>query len=157
MRILCDVKKFIKTTMIEIAWISYLTFQLMFDFKHFMNLIEKFIIFQLKNFNKCFIMQRAFLFNVHQFYILNVNTYLQLIKKFHFKRRRFVINKIRTNISKFVSHSYMISTLIFYFFSLSWRAANYFFFQFSHIFFILIMFNSTFNENMHLHKKIFHL
>ena len=142
--------------MIEIARIFNLTFRSMFDFKHFMNLIGKFIIFQSENLDKCFIMQRVFLFDVHQFHILNVNTYLQLIKKFHFKRRRLVVNEIRMNIFKFVSHSYVILTSIFYFFSSSWRAANYFFFQLFRIFFILIMFNSAFNEDMHSHKRIFH-
>ena len=85
MHISCDVKKFIKMIMIKIAQVSDLTFQSMFDFEHFMNLIEKFVIFQSKNFNKCFIIQRVFFFDVHQFHILNVNTYLQLIKKFYFK------------------------------------------------------------------------
>ena len=65
MRISCDVKKFIKTTMIEIARVFNLTFRLMLNFEHFMNLIEKFVIFQSKNFNKCFIMQRAFFFDVY--------------------------------------------------------------------------------------------
>ena len=142
--------------MIEIARVFDLTFQLMFDFEHFMNLIERFVIFQSKNFNKCFIMQRVFLFDIHQLYISNVNTYLQLIKKFHFKRRRLVIDEIRTNTFKFVSHSYVISTSISYFFSLNRQAANCFFFQFFHIFFILTMFNSAFNEDMHSHKKVFH-
>ena len=50
----------------------------------------------------------------------------------------------------------MILTSIFYLFSSNRRAANCFFFQFFHIFFILIMFNSAFNESMHSHKKIFH-
>ena len=156
MRTSCDVKKFIKTTMIEIARISDLIFRSMFDFEHFMNLIERFIISQSKNLDKCFIMQRVFLFGVHQFYISNVNTYLQLIKKFHFKRRRLVADKIQTNIFKFVSHSYVISTSIFYFFSSNRQATNCFFFQLFRIFFILIMFNSAFNEDMHSHKKVFH-
>ena len=130
MRILCNIKKFIKTIIIKIARMFDLIFRSMFDFEHFMNLIEKFIIFQLKNFNKTFIMQRVFFFNVHQFHILNVNTYLQLIKKFHFKQRRFVINEIWTSIFKFVSHSYVILTLIFYFFSLNRRVANCFSFNF---------------------------
>ena len=128
MRISCDVKEFIKTTMIEIARVFDLIFQSMFNFEHFMNLIEKFVIFQLKNLDKCFIMQHIFFFDVHQFHILNANAYLQLIKKFYFKRRRFVVDEIRTNIFKFVSHSYVISTLIFYFFSSSRRTANCFFF-----------------------------
>ena len=142
--------------MIEIARVFDLTFRSMFNLEHFMNLIERFVIFQSKNFNKCFIMQRVFLFDVHQSHISNVNIYLQLIKKFHFKRRRLVVDEIQTNIFKFVSHSYMISTSIFYFFSSNRRAANCFFFQFFRIFFILIMFNSAFNKDMHSHKKVFH-
>ena len=142
--------------MIEIARISDLTFRLMFDFEHFMNLIERFVIFQSKNLDKCFIMQRVFFFDVHQFHISNVNTYLQLIRKFYFKQRQLVADEIRTSIFKFVSHSYVISMLIFYFFSLNRRAANCFFFQFFRIFFILIMFNPAFNEDMHPHKKVFH-
>ena len=157
MRTSCDVKKFIKTTVIEIAQISDLIFRSAFNFEYFMNLIEKFIIFQSKNFNQCFIMQRDFFIDVHQFNISNANTYLQLIKKFHFKRRRFVINEIRIkNTFRFVSHSYVILTLIFYFFLSSSRAANCFLFQLVRIFFILIMFSSVFNEDMHLHKKVFH-
>ena len=101
-------------------------------------------------------MQHVFFFDVHQFHISNANTYLQLIKKLHFKRRRLIIDEIRTNIFKFVSHLYVILTLIFYFFLLNRRATNCFFFQFFCIFFILIMFNSTFNENIHSHKKVFH-
>ena len=128
----------------------------MFDFEHFMNLIEKLVIFQSKNLDKYFVMQHTFLFNVHQFHISNVNTYLQLIKKFYFKRRRFVVDEIRTNIFKFVSHSYVISMSIFYLFSSNRRTTNCFFFQLFHILFILIMFNSAFNEDMHSHKKIFH-
>ena len=157
MRISYNIKKFIKTTMIKIARVSDLTFQLMFDFEHFMNLIERFVIFQSKNLDKYFIIQRAFLFNVHQFHILNVNTYLQLIQKFYFKRRWLVVDEIRANTFKFVSHLYIISTLIFYFFSSNRRATNCFFFQLFYIFFILIIFNSAFNESMHSHKKIFHL
>ena len=142
--------------MIEIARVFDLTFRLMFDFEHFMNLIERFVIFQSENFNKCFIMQRVFFFDVHQFYISNVNTYLQLIRKFYFKRCRLVVDEIWASIFKFVSHSYVISTSIFYFSSSSRRAANCFFFQFFCIFFILIMFNSAFNGGMHSHKKVFH-
>ena len=142
--------------MIEIAQVFDLTFQSMFNFEHFMNLIERFIIFQLKNLDKCFIMQHVFFFDIYQFYILNVNICLQLIRKFYFKRRRFIINEIQMNIFKFILHSYVISMLTFYFFLSSRRATNYFFFYFFRIFFILIMFNSAFNESMHSYKKVFH-
>ena len=142
--------------MIEIARVFDLTFRSVFDFEHFMNLIERFVISQSKNLDKCFIMQRAFFFGVHQSYISNANTYLQLIRKSHFKRRRLVADEIQTSIFRFISHSYVISTSIFYFLSLSRRAANCFFFQFFHIFFILTMFNPAFNGDMHSHKKIFH-
>ena len=143
--------------MIKIARIFNLTFRSAFDFEHFMNLIKRFVIFQSKNFNQCFIMQNNFFIDVHQLNILNVNTYLQLIKKFHFKRRRFIINEIRVKSTfKFVSHSYVISTLIFYFFLSSWRAANRFLFQLICISFVLIMFSSAFNEDMHSHKKVFY-
>ena len=86
MRTTYNAKKVIKTTVIKIAQVSDLIFRSTFNFEHFMNLIEKFIIFQLKNFNQCFIMQRDFFINVYQFNISNVNTYLQLIKKFYFKQ-----------------------------------------------------------------------
>ena len=89
---------------------------------------------------------------------MNVNTYLQLIRKLYFKRRRLIINEIRAKSTfRFVLHTYMISTLIFYLFLLSWRTANCFLFQLVRIFFVLIMFSSAFNEDMHSHKKVFHL
>ena len=80
--------------MIEIARVFDLTFRSIFDFKHFMNLIEKFVIFQSKNLNKCFIMQCIF-------FSMFINFTSRMLTHICNWSKSFILNNVNSLLTRF--------------------------------------------------------